>query len=859
VSPASVVGRFSLSSIVTAAILSAIASLPTMGAAQEIPRDEYFSYVPLEVPVAIRQTDASRRLHLFGDPSAPGYSDANLDGIDDARAELLASLALRFAPLLVLNSTAVPLDLFHTASVEGAFQINVDHWQNDRPGGRLTDADSIDALSALSDSCSATELRDGNDKSDCRLRRLLARYSIDNPESAGERVSARTPGESFHEILWVDYPGRSADEWNHIYQDDNGELPARFRDQVRTYVHPFISEVRAEGQPPAYEFVLQYWFFYPWNDGGNNHLGDWEHLNVVVSPVSSVNRAQTEAELLALLGGPGSGMESGPEQLVVRRLDYYFHSKVWTLDFAQPNAYAPRTAWEEEVRRLKREYGSDEWLWNIIRERAWTDETETRINTRPVGWIGADNKGLDQLLSPPGGTNRDSHGTFAMPGLHKEIGPAGAVESISVGFEPRDYWSASGAERLKWTERWKRGGVVDLAEPERIVLVPDVDRIAPLLDASAPARASWSWLVLPVRFGYPAVESPFAGIVSHAETGNLAVLGPAFNAGWNRSGESESFSSYEPDKVPRLFPLAWQDNFINSWGWLNLTAPTIAMFPPIDFLWRVVALPFRAILQSQDPTFYPVDRLPLRYLGAGSGYSRMSLDAEAYTELLINSAQFDEFVARLILYGLINGSEETTITGIEEFADAAEAPFLLVSFFIGDRFVSENVLRHSRSAIGLNVTYSDVPPQRFQGELNFWEYAGSFRYDVTTGSIRLFPKAGYGLSWYRIENLAANGDPFETPDSEWVRQPSLFDNLLPNTWHAGAGLEWIVLKNYAAPPKGIDLSVRLEWTWYTNKLGLDTGDLPLETLVGLGVSADQLPRDRWVGRTEFRLGATLSF
>ncbi|MCL7976141.1 MAG: hypothetical protein M8863_02430, partial [marine benthic group bacterium] len=87
----------------------------------------------------------------------------------------------------------------------------------------------------------------------------------------------------------------------------------------------------------------------------------------------------------------------------------------------------------------------------------------------------------------------------------------------------------------------------------------------------------------------------------------------------------------------------------------------------------------------------------------------------------------------------------------------------------------------------------------------------------------------------------------------------LFDNLLPNTWHAGAGLEWLVLKNYAVPPRGLDLSVRIEWTWYTNKLGLDTGDLPLETLVDLGVSADQLPRDRWVGRTELRLGATLSF
>jgi hypothetical protein len=626
-----------------------------------------------------------------------------------------------------------------------------------------------------------------------------------------------------------------------------------------TYVHPFINQTGSFPDSAGYELVLQYWFFYPWNDGGNNHLGDWEHINVVVAPLGSVTRRQTETEILEVLNGAGLGAESGDRQLVIRRIDYYFHSKVWTLDFSRPNAYSPRAIWEEEVSTAVQERGDEDWFWNVIRDRAWTDETETRVNTRPIAWIGADNKGLDQLLSPPGGTNRDSHGTYLMPGLYKDIGPAGATENVPEHFDYREFLSASAQGRSRWSERWERGGVVDLARPDRLELIPDVERIAPLAKTRPDVRASWAWLLLPIRFGYPAVESPFAGVVSHAETGNLAVFGPSFSAGWNRTGQTEGFTTYDPNKVPRLLPLAWQDNFINSWGWLNLTAPTIAMLPPIDFLWRIVAAPVRAVTQDQDPTFYPVERLPLRYVGLEVGYSHMDYPADAYSELLVNNTQFDELLASLLLYPLINGTEFTTLSGISEVVDPGESAYFLVSLYIGDHFVTENSLRHSRSDIGLTATYSDIPPLDVRGDLNFWEYAGSFRYDLTSGALRVFPKAGYGLSWYRIEDLSANGELFSEPNSNWIRQPGLFENLLPNTWHAGAGLEWIVIRNYAVPPKGIDVSLRVDFTWYTNKLGLDLADIPLERLIDLGFGADELPKNRWVGRSEFRIGGTISF
>lgn len=70
-----------------------------------------------------------------------------------------------------------------------------------------------------------------------------------------------------------------------------------------------------------------------------------------------------------------------------------------------------------------RELSGSELYWKYIRGMAYRDAEEMEINTHPVGYIGADNKGLDQLLAAPGGTNRDSH---HLPG-------AGALQGYLTG------------------------------------------------------------------------------------------------------------------------------------------------------------------------------------------------------------------------------------------------------------------------------------------------------------------------------------------------------------------------------------------------------------------------------------------
>jgi hypothetical protein len=62
--------------------------------------------------------------------------------------------------------------------------------------------------------------------------------------------------------------------WYHIYNNGN-QFTDKGDDYPHTvYAHPFMHQG---------VHVIQYWFFYPFNDWINNHEGDWEHINVVIT------------------------------------------------------------------------------------------------------------------------------------------------------------------------------------------------------------------------------------------------------------------------------------------------------------------------------------------------------------------------------------------------------------------------------------------------------------------------------------------------------------------------------------------------------------------------------------------------
>ncbi len=80
-------------------------------------------------------------------------------------------------------------------------------------------------------------------------------------------------------------PGTDPKSWKEHWRNGfSRKLRSDYRDLMQTYVHPFLEDVRGPDGYEGVQLVLQYWFFYPYNDGGNNHEGDWEHIHVIVSP-----------------------------------------------------------------------------------------------------------------------------------------------------------------------------------------------------------------------------------------------------------------------------------------------------------------------------------------------------------------------------------------------------------------------------------------------------------------------------------------------------------------------------------------------------------------------------------------------
>ena len=86
---------------------------------------------------------------------------------------------------------------------------------------------------------------------------------------------------------------RSPNQWISHYETERNQ---------NNFPHTIYAHLFLHNNKP----VIQYWMFYPYNDGYNNHEGDWEHINVRISSAE-------------------------PSSATIEAIDYYFHHKVKTL------------------------------------------------------------------------------------------------------------------------------------------------------------------------------------------------------------------------------------------------------------------------------------------------------------------------------------------------------------------------------------------------------------------------------------------------------------------------------------------------------------------------------------------------
>lgn len=212
---------------------------------QEIPRDEYLRYIPLEYPKIVRQTEASVEMSLFGDTADPEYRDVDpVDGIDDRRHKVLLKLAVRFAPYLVLNSTMIPMDFRLFMEREEAFRLFVDRWNVSINPPKLVGSEEIDWL-ALAPPTSAGSRAVHADIPDCRLLSLLKAFDPFAP-GAAYRSGAVAPERTEHQVMFFDFPGDGEETWKQEYVNQISEaLPQSYEDFAKVFVHPFVESVKS--------------------------------------------------------------------------------------------------------------------------------------------------------------------------------------------------------------------------------------------------------------------------------------------------------------------------------------------------------------------------------------------------------------------------------------------------------------------------------------------------------------------------------------------------------------------------------------------------------------------------------------
>ena len=767
---------------------------PIYGGAQGITRDNYHELLP-PLPRIVGQTRASAALRLFGDTSAPGYRDVDpADGIDDTRAKRLTELAVRFAPVMRRNNESVPR---HPFTVLGDPALLVDSWLN----GRRIASERISLGTSVTLAGQSAAADGAPSESDAaRLTMLLAELG---PAAARIRV-ARPEGDVEH-VLFFDMPGSEAQSW----RAEAKKLGPR---ASHLFAHPFIAE-REDSAGPRYWFVIQYWLYYPFNNAVNDHEGDWEHVNVIVSTRDLVRRstsrdftgtAMTADAVRRLL----DATQPLDDETAIAAVDYYFHDHVLTLDYVaerivpdsatERHLHAPRYVWEDV------NYVSEV----IHRRRA---HAGGRFATHPFIFIGGNNKGPDELRSVvprfKGSFRRNSDASFPFPGTWQTLGPFGITEKVYGDVVPRvTANTSSDLDGMIDDTYWRAYGSAE------ITLLPDWERLVPLVTARPDVRARWGWMLLPIYWGFPATASLGAGMIKRTDLGDIAPLTPTFHSTWNRIGPSQRHSRYTVRvlRTPVSPTTPWAV-IRNGWGVLNVPLAAWGLMPGYNVA-LVELAPWLGgvmhIVHAPPARTFTNAALPHRFTTAGQGVF-FELGGRKFADLL---PRRDPMLPTDAADGAL-------------YRNVQPGTRLWFDLFFRDRFALENTFSWHTSTIGYDRV-ENTTIRRVSGRLTMQQLTGGIRYSpysVLDESVQLYLRTGYGWLQYRADRLTAGTVQLASAPVRRGYLPPVLPSRhwWPNTWYGGAGLElfaprekWILGR--------LGAGVRIEGSLYLNKLSFDT-------------------------------------
>lgn len=733
------------------ALLGAVATAAAAGA--QVSSDHYIELVP-PAPLIVAARGATDRHAVYGNDRDPGYRDvAPADGIDDVQALRLGMIADRFAPILHRSNFSVPRN-FKDALAPRA--LIADRWLN----GRLVRRDSVTF--------------DGSAADDRSLLELLAEIG---PRRSMTPIAQ--PGRRAETIAYFDFPGRDERSWRTHY-GASAQRP-------HTYVHFFVDEDLDTTRSNRFGVVAQYWFFYPFNDGANNHEGDWEHINVVITSRSHFARDRwignssglSNEEVARIVGGPNA---LPLDSMVIARVEYYFHHSVVTLDYAEADRRPAMTPHHEHATtHIWEDVG---FVNYAVRERLTA--AEGRLATHPIGYIAGEPRGPAELLQMRPrfrrSYGRNSHGTYPLPGLWVSVGQLATTEMVRGDLVPR--WHRARPD-LPWHALIADSSFVTFT-PENITLLPDWERIEPLVMRDAAVRAEWAWLLLPVHFGFPASPSPGAGALSRTNLGQAAPHGPSFHSGWNVTGVTAEHAPHVSTVLRGAAAPAGPWLAIQSgWGVLNLPLALWGMMPGYNVVLST-ALPYiigaRRATGHAPPRTYFRGSLPLRITSAGYGRVRSSGGHDL--ALLLPRDELRTAAGRVV-------SPTAPRTPARHEHTASDRLWLNLHY--GRRFALENTFTLSSGELRYSVQ-DGARTSTVRAEVDTKVLTGGARYSVAMRRdelLQAYLRGGYGWSRSDIAPARLDADSLAVPRYRAGRLPAILPSASwrPNAVYGGVGAE----------------------------------------------------------------------
>jgi hypothetical protein len=174
------------------------------------------------------------------------------DGIAESRRTGLERMVRRFTPTLVLPPN--------------------DHVESEGRKYRLIPTN----VTAFADTLRLDRIRiapyEVHDWADIPLRGLEAASLLALVDSAARYWADPNMITSWY----FDFPGGNPKEWWRAYARLRAGPEGGVWAEPTVYAHPYLDV--------GGRVVIQYWYFFPFNDYIGNHEGDWEHVNVVLSP-----------------------------------------------------------------------------------------------------------------------------------------------------------------------------------------------------------------------------------------------------------------------------------------------------------------------------------------------------------------------------------------------------------------------------------------------------------------------------------------------------------------------------------------------------------------------------------------------